>query len=142
MGNFDYKTWYEKNKKRLSAERKKKYREDREHREKTRRRSRRYWREKKAVTVPADRTLIRSPSGEYFTIGRLARMINRQPSTVRDYHAQGVIPQPDYYDSRGWRLYTRGQAMLVQRVFRRFDDGDLQSLAEVSRILEEEWTDA
>lgn len=53
---------------------------------------------------------------EFFTIGDLARCLNRQPVTMRKWESDGVIPKATYIkpskvkDSRGLRrLYSREQ---------------------------------
>jgi hypothetical protein len=53
---------------------------------------------------------------EFFTIGDLARLLNRKPVTIRKWEAEGVIPKAVYImpskikDTRGIRrLYSRQQ---------------------------------
>lgn len=136
---FDYKAWYQNNKTRLSEDRKQRYKKDPEYRSKAQKRSRTYWRENKAVETPADRTVVTAGSREYYSISKIASLIGRKPTTIRDYHNNGVLPQPTYSDTRGWRLYTKDQAHLLYQVFKDFDAGKLASLAEVAEVLREGW---
>jgi len=135
--------WYDRNKEELNAKRRKKYAENAQFRKKTQDKARESYRKNRRVTNPADRRTVVDESGErYFSIGRVARLIGRQPESVRKLHRMGVLPDPVYYDSRGWRLYNRAQALLIRQVFRRLEDKadtDVKSLADVREVLHAEW---
>lgn len=137
---FNYKDWYEKNKVRLSEKRKKDYKEKPAVRKAARKRASNYYKSHKKVMDPVDRMVVKTADGyKFFSIGKVARAINRKLDTVRRYHAKGVIPEPKYYDSRGWRLYTREQALLLQKAFKNLDTEKFKSLGEVSEYLTERW---
>ena len=55
---------------------------------------------------------------EFFTIGDLARAVNRQPVTIRSWERKGYLPKTPYRSAgkRQNRLYTRAQVELVRRV--------------------------
>lgn len=58
---------------------------------------------------------------EFFTIGQVARAINRKAGTLRMWEAKGILPQSGYQkpskDPRGVRrLYTRDQAEGIIRL--------------------------
>src|SRR5690348_4515453 len=76
----------------------------------------------RASTPPPDtlgagkRMMVGSRELEFFTIGDLARALNRKPVTIRKWEAEGVIPKAVYIkpseikDKRGIRrLYYREQ---------------------------------
>jgi len=140
MAYATFKEWYEDNRERLSVKRKAKYRNDPEYRRKALERARRYYKLKRKKMVPADRRLVVAPDGSrYLTIGKLSKLINRSIQTIRAYHRQGVIPNVRHTDGRGWRLYTPGQAALLRKVFRAFDEGKLGSLEQVKRVVHKYW---
>jgi DNA-binding transcriptional MerR regulator len=140
---FDYKTWWKKEKEKRNAERRAKYRSDPRYRETQKRRFREHYQETRQNIQPVDRRTVVSGSGRLFvTIGRVGRLIGRQPNSIRRYHKQGVIPEPRFYDARGWRLYTPSQTELLRNVFARFDnpnDQTVRSLADIRRMLEAGW---
>jgi hypothetical protein len=56
----------------------------------------------------------------------------------------GVIPQPLFFDRRGWRLYSVDQVMLLRRVFRRLEnpeDQEVRNLMHVRNLLQTEWAE-
>lgn len=58
---------------------------------------------------------------EFFTIGHLAKALNRKPVTIRTWERAGVIPKPTFRkpseDPRGARrLYTREQVEGMVRI--------------------------
>lgn len=135
-----YEEWYKENKARLSKKRKERYKKDIEFRETRKKQARDYYEEKKQSTEPRDKTVITTDLGmELITIGKLAVVIKREIQTIRAYHRDKVIPSPDHFDTRGWRLYTIAQALLLKDTFERFDAGELHSLAEVTEVIHNEW---
>ena len=62
----------------------------------------------------------------FYSIGSLARALNRKPVTLRKWEAAGVLPQPDFA-VHGVRLYTREQI------------AGLREIAREEGILEETW---
>jgi hypothetical protein len=55
---------------------------------------------------------------ELFTLGVIAKLTNRDISTIRRYIKQGIIPAPRYKNSRGWSLYTRDEAVTIVKSLR------------------------
>jgi len=140
---WSFKEWYRKNKAEFNRNRRAKYRENPNVREKAQRSALTTYRARRRRMVQVDRRTIVDANGQrFFSVGRIAKLIGRQIETVRYYHRLGIIPDPTYFDSRGWRLYTRGQAILVRRAFVRLadeNDSEVTSLDDVRRILSEEW---
>jgi DNA-binding transcriptional MerR regulator len=143
---FDYKTWWEKNKEERNAIRRAKYRQDPRYRETQKERFRAHYLETRQNIEPVDRRTVVSGAGRlYVTIGRVARLIGRQTNSIRRYHKMGVIPEPRFYDARGWRLYTPSQTELMRNVFSRFDnanDDTIRTLGDVRRALEAGWMES
>ena len=139
---FDHKKYYQENKDRISKQRKKKYRSDKEHRDACRKRAREYSskaRNAKRLINPVDRRVIKDRKGRRFlTVGKLAELIKRTPLTIRTMEAKGVLPLAKYSDKRGWRLYTLSQAELVRKYFKKYSDGDLTA-SQLSLILHKKW---
>ena len=139
----DFKDWWRRNKDRINAARRAKYRADPRYREKKKEEFRDYYQGTRQAVTPVDRRTVVSGTGRMFvTIGRVARIINRRTNSIRRYHVQGVIPEPRYYDARGWRLYTPSQAELMRNVFSRMDDPNdntITTLGDVRRALRAGW---
>ena len=58
---------------------------------------------------------------EFFTIGVLARALNRKPTTIRPLEAEGQLPRPGWREPRvrgkgKQRLYTRPQIEAAVRI--------------------------
>jgi len=135
---FNYKEWYKANKKRLSKERKEKYESDHDHRAKIQADAKAYYHATNAG-VKRDRKTLTDGKTTFITIGKISEMINRKVQTIREYHNTAVIPEPSFYDSRGWRLYTFEQANLIKKIFAAFDRKEIKSLTDVSEILHAKW---
>jgi len=129
---WNYREWYEKNSKELSEKRKKRYIADAKYREERKKLASAYYVANKKRPQPLDRKMIVSGGVEYVTIGKLAERINRSVQTIHGYHRKGVLPDPEAFDIRGWRLYTKEQTEAIEQAFIMFDQGSLASLKEVS----------
>lgn len=46
---------------------------------------------------------------EVFTLGALAKALNREIVTIRSLERKGVLSKPRLRDGRKWRMYTRVQ---------------------------------
>ena len=137
--SWSFKDWYDKNKEDFNRQRRLRYRVDHRDREARLRDAKSSYERNRPPTVGQDRRVIRADGRRFLSIGRLSELLNRSVQTVREYHYNGVIPDVTHVDSRGWRLYTPYQVRLLQEVFARFDAGELTSLAEVAREIEEAW---
>jgi hypothetical protein len=65
--------------------------------------------------------LVNGQPAELFTLGVVARALNRQPVTVRKWESEGIIPRSPFvlpsHDPRGQRrLYTRAQIEALRTV--------------------------
>lgn len=139
---WNYKDWYHNKggKQTLARKRRKKYRTDASYRKTQKDNSTNYYRTRKRKIMPSDRTSIQSVDGKrYFSIGRVARMLGRKVVTIRQYHESDVLPSPTFFDGRGWRLYTKEQVGLMRDTFQKFDKGEIETLAAVSRIIARDW---
>ncbi len=135
---FDFKEWYRTNKERLSKQRKRRYATDSRYREKAKADAKDRYHATKSDRV-VDRKTLTDGKRFYVTIGKVAELIHRKVQTVRDYHAMKVIPDPTFYDSRGWRLYTHDQVKIIVSVFKAFDRKEIKSLSDVGVILYDRW---
>jgi hypothetical protein len=60
---------------------------------------------------------------EYFTLGKLAKALDRAPYTVREWEQKGIIPKARYRtassnSTKARRLYTRAQVEGIARLAR------------------------
>ena len=125
-----------------NAVRRERYHADSAYRKRVRQQSNNYYHEKVKRDVPLDRTIIKEGDKKYFSIGKIAPLINRKVQTVRAYHRRGIIPTPSFFDKRGWRLWDRDQALLLKKVFKKFDDPSdvtVRTLRDVRKMLHTEW---
>ncbi len=137
---FSYGRWYAENKERLSAVRRRRYRQDPEYKKRVRARAQATYLARRNARGVNDRRDIVTVDGErLLSIGKLCKLCKRNPQTIRNYHRDGVFPDPQFFDTRGWRLYTPHQVSLIRSVLRRFDQGELKSLEEVSFIVKDGW---
>ena len=138
-----FQDWWNENKARKNAERRTTYRDNPVVRESRKAQALAHYRTKVRRERPIDRRSVVTEDGvRFMSIGRLARLIGRQIDSVRRYERTGVIPEPLYFDTRGWRLYTVSQAMLMRRVFRRFEnkeDMEVKTLNDVAALLHVDW---
>lgn len=141
MSPWNFKEYYAANKKKISDKRKKKYRKDPKYRSTVLQKSKDYYNEKLKRPYLADRRIFQTEEGQYISIGRLATLINKDVNTIRRYHRAGIIPQPTRVDSRGWRLYGRSEATLLQTAFRAKQRGELANLREVQAYIRQHWGD-
>lgn len=142
---WTFKEWWEKNKKQRNKDRRIEYHANPALQEEVREAARKNYRQRRKKMVPVDRLTIRDAQGNrYWSIGRIARMINRPIPTIRSYHDSGVIPEPAARDERGWRLYTTKQASLLRSLFKALDDPSetrVQALADITRAITPHWRD-
>lgn len=139
MSEWSYSEYYRKNKKKISAKKKKRYEFDYSYRTMVKRRARAYYELHKKTDSHVDRKLFRGKEGVVMTIGRLSSVIHRHIQTIRNYHSKGIIPEPKMWDSRGWRLYTSSQVSLLQLVFRKVDRKEIRSLKQAKELIHEGW---
>jgi hypothetical protein len=146
---FSYDRWYRDNRSSLSRGRRLRYHTDEAYRKQCVKRASAAYRKRKrsGLIERTDCKVIRRNDGtRYFTIGKLSKAINKKIYTIRDYHRKGILPEPSFYDSRGWRLYSEHQVLLLKRVFRLFDEikkdkSKRLSLAQLSEYVKERWND-
>lgn len=139
MKEFDQAGYYQLRKTEISRRRKAKYRMDKAHRDKLKTEARDWWRKNRAVSTPVDRTVVRSDGIDFFSVSFVARVLGKKPSTIRDYHSKGIIPEASYIDGRGWRLYSESQIRLLREVFGKLQRKELSNRQEVSQELHRRW---
>ena len=136
--SWDYKTYYEKNKAKINAKRRRKYRTDSQYRKKVLARSRKYQKTKKTEQLPPG--VVRGEGGRlYGTVGRAAMMMGLSPNTIRSYERRGVLPPASHYDDRGYRLYTVAQLTLLKVEYRRWRRLKVKSLESFTERVFERW---
>lgn len=142
---WDFEKYWRENKEKINKERRDKYHANPEHRTELREKAKRNYEKTRRRMVPIDRRTVVSEDGKrYWSIGRIARLIGRNITTIRRYHKDGIIPEPKYFDKRGWRLFDTNQANIMRQAFRRLDDEDdksVTSLKDVTALLIPLWDD-
>jgi len=131
---FDYDIWYERNKEKRNAARRKKYAEDEDYREQVlsntreiRRKQREERREERKAERKATRVnvtgrwkefKIKTKQGEVtaVTIGALARSVGCSIKTLRDWERKKLIPKTRHRSKRGDRLYTPEQVLHIKEL--------------------------
>src|SRR5437763_12353154 len=94
--------WYEANKQRISDERKKRYKEDSEYRERTVEASRRYRSGERTPPVPADAPVSISEAAERVDVGI---------STLREWRRKKYFPEPKLHNRAP--CFTENQVTLL-----------------------------
>jgi len=136
---FNYKEWYGLHKDRISQRRKRKYSYNGRYRESIKRKSRQYYNERRKVNLAGRLSRTDKDGNIYYTIGKLSESLKKAPCTIRNYHKRGIIPEPNIYDNRGWRLYTQKQVDVLVKVFREFKHKKLQTLQDVKKEILKSW---
>jgi hypothetical protein len=140
---FTFDSYWQKEKDRINKQRREKYRANRAFRKEQIELATKYYHDKvKKPTVVDRRMIVGEDGARFLSIGRVSRLIGRKISSIRRYHYDGIIPEPSFYDSRGWRLYTVHQAQLLQRTFRQYDDPqntEVTRLVQVAELLKAGW---
>jgi len=62
---------------------------------------------------------------EWFTLGYVAKLCNRDISTIRRYACQGYIPAPQVKNSKGWSLYSFDEMKAIVLAFRKLDNKEI-----------------
>lgn len=134
---FDQRNYYRENKARIAKQRKSRYENDPDYRRGIK--SRAILRKRANRSEPTEKGVIITSQGTFITIGRLAKFIGREIRTIRTYHRTGILPTPTHFDTRGWRLYTTNQAILIKAAFESLDRGELAGLKDIFGLVNKEW---
>jgi DNA-binding transcriptional MerR regulator len=132
-----YQRWYEQNGNSLNAARREKYASDPEYRSKILKRNRAARKKRREMTVEERRAIERAkhiaPAASWktvqqeidlngrkvvatlFSIGALAKRLDRGISTVRVWERQGLLPETPYRSEKGDRLYTLDMVESIRR---------------------------
>jgi hypothetical protein len=103
-----YQKWYEKNKQRLSEERKKLYAENPEYREQRREDSRKYRRGERSPLVPL------VPADAPISFAETVVRLDIKPSTLREWRRMKYFPEPKRHNRAPW--FTENQVMLLGKL--------------------------
>lgn len=115
-----YSSYYQKNKARIRAKRRKYFHSSAAVREYYRKANRDWYKEHRQKTP--NRTIMLTPKGErLYTIRHAANAIGYSVEYFRDLMKKGIIPQALFRENRGWRLYSEGQLALLKRAMVYFD---------------------
>lgn len=137
---FSFKQYYKEHRVELLRKKKERYAKDAKYKKDAKKRSRLRYLALRAKKPILDRKTIIGKRGErYLTIGKLSIMINRGQDAIRRYHKRGVIPMPKHFDTRGWRLYSVHEALVLQEAFVQLDRRLLSNLTEVARFIKSKW---
>ena len=136
---FNYASYYQTHKDKINRRRRERYQTDPKIKDTVRRRNKTYYTNTRKE--PSDRRIVKSKKGNFFSMGVFAKAINRKPQTIREYHRDGVIPDPLNFDTRGWRLYTREQTILAKKLFTSYDKKEITK-ADLIILLQEGWKNA
>lgn len=125
--------WYAKKKKAFNAERRQRYWEDEEHRQKAIEAARDY-RERLAENRPPPSREYKGQQVQVFTVTELGEHVGRSADTLRAWEAKGLLPKPLFTEHS--RLYTEHQLTLVDQLVRRLE---MAADREERAVIEEIW---
>jgi hypothetical protein len=97
--------WYEKHKQRLSEERKKRYAQDPEYRQRQLEASRRHRRGERSLPKPPDAPIFFAQAAERTGIG---------VSTLREWRRKKYFPEPQHHNGRLW--FSEKQVLLLENL--------------------------
>lgn len=135
--------WYAKKKKAFNAERRQRYWNDEEMRQKAIEAARDY-RARMAEQRPPPTREYNGKEVQVFTISEMADHVGLSAHTLRGWETKGLIPKPIFDEYS--RLYTEHQIVLVDRMAKRIamaeDRADRRQIEETwSQKLAEKWED-
>jgi hypothetical protein len=114
--NKYYSDYYQKNKEKIKAKKKKRYAESEAVRDYHRRKSNDYYQRNKVKTGSSNRTIMTTDSGErVYSIRHAANAMGFSVTYFRDLIKRGIIPDASIKNAGGWRMYTGGQIRLLKR---------------------------
>jgi len=99
-----FKRWYERNREKFNAKRRKRYQKDPAYRNKV----------LGAVRKKRKEDRANRPKKEGWTVTQAAMRLNRTAQTIRRWESLGYIPES--FDERGIRRYTNQQIAMMQRL--------------------------
>lgn len=118
---WSYRDWYKKNRGRLNKQRRDRYRDDFEFREKTKAQARDSYRKRRArLPRPVAGIFVDSKGRAFYTLRIIQEVTGVSAWMLRHYHKEEVIPACKYFTPSGWRLYDENQKSLLAEAFERF----------------------
>lgn len=137
MSESDYaKQYYKKNKQKIAARKRARYRLDPEYREKVKEQAR--CRSRKLIAQnPRGRTTYNRGDQIFYSFSHVVSAIGRHSQTVTNYIRRGIIPDSGYSLSNGRRYYTQQQLDILSRVFSEHEKGC--SLETVAKRIQQDW---
>jgi len=107
-----HKKYYQRNKEKILARRKQRY-EDNPEREK--RYMREYRKRQRRDRPPITRKIeIGGVTAFVYTVGEMAKKIDRSVSTVNNWERSGTMPETPFCTEGGYRLYTDGMVSVIR----------------------------
>ena len=111
-----YSSYYQKNKIRIQAKKKKRYADSEAVREYHKKKSNEYYQRNKTKTGSSNRTIMTVDTGErVYSIRHAANAVGFSVPYFRDLIKRGIIPDASIKNAAGWRMYTGGQIKLLKR---------------------------
>ncbi len=135
--------YYLDNKSKILEERRDRYANDPFYRRRMKRLAQEAYKKRQAEKP---RTMVRpgvlqTPDGSIlYTIGMLSKAVGLSVHTLRKYHRQGVLPAPQFFDKRGWRLYTQKQIRLLAGLFKALKEKKI-TRTELTKHAKRGWDD-
>jgi len=134
-----HKSYYKEHRKNILADRKKKYKNDAEYRQKAKNRfKKRYDVHLRSPSKEVGYTVKKVNGRQLFSIKYMAEMTGLSSGDIRELEHKGIIPKSLYTDRRGWRLYTEQQVKLVAVVLVRQSAGDIRPV-EAIELIKRDW---
>ena len=119
-----YSNYYQKNKKKIKAHRRDRYKKSEAVREYQKEHTG-AWRKTQNKGERSNRTVMLSENGEHLFTARYAcAAFGYSEQHFRTLCLRGVIPNASYRDSRGWRLYTADQIALLKKAGAHYEGVD------------------
>lgn len=121
-GYFD--EYYAKNKEKVNAERRRKYKENPEYRDRVLKASRDYRKRQRddedRVRLPRYQTPVVKDTGDggavqLFSVGAFASYLGRSVQAINHWEKSEILPPTPYRDGRGFRYYTRDMMEVVRQ---------------------------
>lgn len=108
--------YYQTNKKRIKAQKAKRYEESEEVREYHRKKSNEWYKRNKVKAGKNNRTIVQTGKGQrLYSIRHAATSLGISVSYFRDLIREGIVPEASYRAIGNWRMYTKDQLRLLQR---------------------------
>jgi len=111
-----YSKYYQRNKEKLAAKKKERYKDSPTLRDYHRKKSNEYYLRHRVKTGARNRTIMTAQDGQrLYSINHAANAIGFSVAWFRDLIRKGIIPDASFKSPSGWRLYSAGQIKLLKK---------------------------